>query len=144
MPIFCDNDDINTFVRISFVELFEHLIDTKDTDALSEYANILALKEDFLTWVSEYILEDIKNENLLHAILNTIDYDEVRKDIIKDLEDDYPEINHKRCSLCTNDVVGIGNNPHPLPGKQCCDVCNATKVIPARLEAYRRRNEVKN
>lgn len=40
------------------------------------------------------------------------------------------------CCLCGKTVNGWGNNPWPLnndPKAECCDVCNETKVIPARL-----------
>ena len=47
------------------------------------------------------------------------------------------------CCLCGSTFVGWGNNPFPLSDKEddkCCDECNYTKVIPARLariaEAY--------
>jgi len=40
-----------------------------------------------------------------------------------------------KCSLCGEESVGFGNNPEPLaPYKQrCCDDCNWTRVVPARL-----------
>ncbi len=40
------------------------------------------------------------------------------------------------CCLCGADEFGYGNNPAPLDQmpNRCCDVCNYTKVIPARLE----------
>ena len=40
------------------------------------------------------------------------------------------------CCLCGDTFVGWGNNPYPLsvnPDDRCCDKCNYTKVIPARL-----------
>lgn len=40
------------------------------------------------------------------------------------------------CCLCGATFVGWGNNPSPLsdnPDDRCCDDCNYTKVIPARL-----------
>lgn len=40
------------------------------------------------------------------------------------------------CVLCDNFFWGYGNNPYPLAkgeDDECCDECNATKVIPARL-----------
>ncbi len=41
-----------------------------------------------------------------------------------------------KCVLCGVKILGWGNNPAPLANKgECCDVCNDTKVIPARLEA---------
>lgn len=38
------------------------------------------------------------------------------------------------CCLCGDKVKdGIGNNAHPILDGRCCDRCNATRVIPARL-----------
>jgi len=40
------------------------------------------------------------------------------------------------CCLCGSDEFGYGNNPAPLDQmpNRCCDACNYTKVIPARME----------
>jgi len=50
-----------------------------------------------------------------------------------------------KCCLCDKEVEGYGNNPRPLPIKnendQCCDECNQTKVIPARIELLIKKNE---
>ena len=42
------------------------------------------------------------------------------------------------CCLCKKkDTVGYGNNPFPLKKKgKCCDECNSTKVIPARIFGF--------
>ena len=41
----------------------------------------------------------------------------------------------KTCCLCGGEFGGYGNNPAPLKESgECCDRCNAEKVIPARLE----------
>lgn len=39
------------------------------------------------------------------------------------------------CCLCGSDWIGWGNNPDPLGDvtDKCCDFCNQSKVIPARL-----------
>lgn len=40
------------------------------------------------------------------------------------------------CVLCGGTFFGYGNNPYPLAkgeDDECCDTCNLTKVIPARL-----------
>jgi len=39
------------------------------------------------------------------------------------------------CSLCGRKYSHWGNNPEPLKDieERCCDECNQTKVIPARL-----------
>ena len=43
------------------------------------------------------------------------------------------------CCLCGAECTGWGNNPYPCEpkfgGDRCCDECNSTKVIPARLRA---------
>ena len=48
------------------------------------------------------------------------------------------------CCLCGNASIGWGenqqhgNNPGPLKDEgQCCDHCNATKIIPARIKKMR-------
>ena len=42
----------------------------------------------------------------------------------------------KTCCLCGGEFEGYGNNPAPLKDSgECCDRCNAEKVIPARCEA---------
>lgn len=40
----------------------------------------------------------------------------------------------KTCCICGKDFTGYGNNPDPVKtdGK-CCDECNLTVVIPARM-----------
>lgn len=51
------------------------------------------------------------------------------------------------CNLCGNTFEGWGNNPYPLCKEEeigearCCDECNMTKVIPARLANLYRSNE---
>lgn len=39
-----------------------------------------------------------------------------------------------KCDICGKEFQGYGNNPAPLEGKVCCDNCNKTYVIPARLK----------
>jgi hypothetical protein len=41
-----------------------------------------------------------------------------------------------KCCLCGESFIGYGNNPYPVdkdPEHRCCDVCNVTKVLPARV-----------
>ena len=43
----------------------------------------------------------------------------------------------KVCCICGAEIKGYGNNPAPVvldEGARCCDECNATVVIPARIE----------
>lgn len=43
-----------------------------------------------------------------------------------------------KCCLCDKEVEGYGNNPSPLSENEddeCCDECNLTKVIPARINS---------
>lgn len=42
------------------------------------------------------------------------------------------------CVLCGKHIEGYGNNPAPLADEgKCCDECNKTKVIPARMKTLR-------
>jgi len=54
-----------------------------------------------------------------------------------------------KCSLCKGQYVNFGHNPEPLKhfNKRCCDECNRTRVIPARLEKTKmeiQKNENRN
>lgn len=48
-----------------------------------------------------------------------------------------------KCVLCGDKIFGWGNNPSPLATKgKCCEICNDTRVIPARLAMmFRSRND---
>lgn len=40
------------------------------------------------------------------------------------------------CCICGKKFTGWGNNPYPVVddiNAECCDRCNETKVLPARL-----------
>ena len=48
------------------------------------------------------------------------------------------------CCICKKLFTGYGNNPYPIIDESkavCCDMCNQTKVIPARITQM---NEDKN
>ena len=38
-----------------------------------------------------------------------------------------------RCCICRKLVREYGNNPRPLAGKRCCNMCDANIVIPVRM-----------
>lgn len=38
-----------------------------------------------------------------------------------------------KCCICGKDFEGFGNNAEPIADGQCCDACNASEVIPARM-----------
>lgn len=45
-----------------------------------------------------------------------------------------------KCCICGTKNTGFGNNPWPVAeadGARCCDFCNASVVIPARLSDIR-------
>lgn len=51
-------------------------------------------------------------------------------------------IEKKVCCLCGKEFMGWGNNPWPVDrneGAVCCDDCNETKVLEARIrQMYRK------
>jgi len=47
-----------------------------------------------------------------------------------------------KCCLCGKEKNDYGNNPYPLEKKgSCCDECNKTKVIPARIKLWDEENK---
>ena len=40
-----------------------------------------------------------------------------------------------KCVLCKRPVGGYGHNAEPLAEGVCCEVCNNTRVLPARIRA---------
>ena len=45
---------------------------------------------------------------------------------------------NKICCICGEPFLGYGNNPWPVEEDgECCDVCNITVVIPARMSQMR-------
>lgn len=50
----------------------------------------------------------------------------------------------KTCCLCGVTYNGWGNNAWPLDNEgRCCDQCNFTKVVPARLRNMKQNKEFK-
>lgn len=50
-----------------------------------------------------------------------------------------------KCCICGKSFKGYGNNPYPVdmhPDHKCCDQCNATVVIPARLNRIIHHNKI--
>jgi len=41
------------------------------------------------------------------------------------------------CVICGSRQEGYSNNAQPIMRGKCCDECNETKVIPARLKEIR-------
>jgi len=43
-------------------------------------------------------------------------------------------MNINECSICKLPYTGYGNNAVPVNNGRCCDNCNSTEVIPARID----------
>lgn len=53
-------------------------------------------------------------------------------------------VEFKKCCFCGDKIVGWGNNPWPANKDEdavCCDYCNRTVVVPARLEELAKQKE---
>lgn len=43
----------------------------------------------------------------------------------------------KKCCICGEKFTGWGNNPAPVKTLgECCDACNSSVVVPARLAQF--------
>ena len=47
--------------------------------------------------------------------------------------------NQKICSICGKTYEEYGNNAQPVNNGRCCDKCNATVVIPRRIQEHQNR-----
>lgn len=47
--------------------------------------------------------------------------------------ENHREQNMNKCVICKQRFDGHGNNAEPVAKGLCCDTCNMSKVIPARL-----------
>lgn len=45
------------------------------------------------------------------------------------------------CSICHEQSNGYGNNAWPINDSRCCDFCNTTVVIPARIRSMTRKQQ---
>jgi hypothetical protein len=60
--------------------------------------------------------------------------------IVGSLIDYHKNEKHKnmKCSICKDNIEGFGNNAEPINNGKCCDSCNFTQVIPARLKQFKK------
>ena len=48
------------------------------------------------------------------------------------------------CSICGKEYTNWGNNAYPINDGTCCNDCNTSKVIPARLGKLLNKEENEN
>ena len=83
---------------------------------------------------SDFKALDMKKEKQIRD--DDFDFSGIRDD---DFDLDFRSINedldeHEKCVICGAEIEGYGNNAEPVKHGVCCDECNQTVVIPARLE----------
>jgi len=47
----------------------------------------------------------------------------------------------RNCNICKENYIGYGNNAQPVSDGRCCDKCNFSIVIPARLKSILEQKE---
>ena len=83
---------------------------------------------------SDFKALDMKKEKQIRD--DDFDFSGIKDD---DFDLDFRSINedldeHEKCVICGAEIEGYGNNAEPVKHGVCCDECNQTIVIPARLE----------
>jgi len=53
----------------------------------------------------------------------------------------YHKMMEKNCNICKENYIGYGNNAKPVSDGKCCDKCNFSVVIPARLKSILEQKE---
>ena len=87
MPQFYQNDSIHTWFRVCLTEEAESLSEGAE---LSEWLFEVLMNEDSLAErCKEFLSHECVNENgnLARAILNTIDFTQLREDVLNDLKE---------------------------------------------------------
>jgi hypothetical protein len=91
------------------------------------------------------LLEEFKKEcktNLKDYIENKKLYDFNLLDFYKWLIKNNMKNKNPKCVLCGKECENKwGNNPQPLKSGKCCNKCNSTKVIPARIKMFYKRTK---
>lgn len=128
--------------------LSEHKISDPNTNEY--WINESLRNNEDLDFVYEYFVKDVDDQELINDFKEIAHYqDELDKVLAKygkqvaDLEKD-PAVNdikenlekHK-CVICGKDFEGYGNNAEPCKKGLCCDKCNTSVVIPARIKAMK-------
>ena len=127
MPFYYD-DNLNTYVRVCFVERYESL-GKDEEDEKKEMIKALYGETKFEEWVTDNVLDvlDIKDINIRFAIMNSLDYNEIMKDIHNELELDTciycyhinPEEQMKKYSDCACDQW-VCNECTEEHNNKCC------------------------
>ena len=110
--------------------------------------NLCATKEDWENLYKEvkslgFDVKHFKKSQSFDSALVQLDImkdkkeDEMEKEILLQAKD---EFENNTCCLCGLEFIGWGNNPYPLKEDTddnpniCCNDCNYSKVVPARIE----------
>lgn len=107
--------------RLNDQETWEEIVNLyEDGDTVEGYIEkVKKISPEAADYIKEYCFEDSNDFN---------------ESLNKDKE---------VCVLCGKHINGYGNNPAPLADEgKCCDECNSTKVIPARMKALRSKKKI--
>ena len=120
------------FIEDKYKEKYHESIKVNDIEDQSyDYSN----KElPYIVRVEKIKEEDYDFWFVIHCT------EEEAKDLLYDPTNECvkPEVeesvnNTQICSICGKEYDGYGNNAEPINDGRCCDECNLSKVIPARL-----------
>lgn len=96
--------------------------------SFDDYINLKSRKRLFSDKACEAL------ERHMAVAVKFIDVYEAGMDAVKSIaEKDKESI----CGICSKKHVGYGNNSTPVTNVRCCDGCNNSFVIPARLKALK-------
>jgi len=88
-------------------------------------------------WVAEHYGCETYEYNAHSRILKIHRGASTRKLVVKYDKKRKEMVEVKYCVICSKEIVGWGNNAQPIRQGTCCDDCNNTAVIPARIKEIR-------
>lgn len=103
----------------------------KDDDTLA-VKDLMSDKDTAINYAHELASWCNCKVRVIKDYLDLVD-DEYKKEIILELNGSIQEDKDNKCIICGEEIIGYGNNAEPVAEGRCCDDCNMTKVIPARI-----------
>ena len=104
----------------------------KDDDTLA-VKDLMSDKDTAINYAHELASWCNCKVRVIKDYLDLID-DKYKKEVILELDGAINEGNDSnKCIICGEQIVGYGNNAEPVAEGRCCDDCNISKVIPARI-----------
>lgn len=110
------------------------VVESKDYEEDQRYIDLQYKESSIEDEIDRRDDSGLSKEDLMQEL------DEVRAEMDK-VKSEY-EAEDKFCSICGDPILGYGNSANPVNDEVCCDTCNLSVVVPARLKLANQQENV--